>query len=256
MTKLASDSEINPFIGGLMKEIQIIDRSEMVSKLKQNLVIDPAKTAFIAIDMHRGHLDPAVATMPASDEDCRRVVSNTQRLFDFGRTLKIPIIHVTLIHREIPGLGSEAMKNAFWKSVQTLLTAENRLSPGRKSTTRFHNLEGSVGTEIIPELKAKTDYVINNKKRLDCFFGTDLETLLRTLGAQTVVLTGINTNTCVMNTAFSAFNRDFQVIVISDCVASMYGEDLHIMGLENVQRCLGHVLTAAEFMEKITTLGR
>ena len=235
-----------------MKDIQIIDRSDMVQKLKQNLVIDPAKTAFVAVDMHRGHLDPAVATMPASEEDCRRVVSNTRRLFEFGRTLKMPIVHVTLVHREIPGLGSEAMKNVFWKSVQTTLAEENRLSPGRKSTTRFHNLQGSIGTEIIPALKAETDYVINNKKRLDCFFGTDLEILLRTLGTETVVLTGINTNTCVMNTAFSAFNRDFQVIVISDCVASMYGDDLHVLGLENVKRCLGHVLTVDEFMEKIS----
>ncbi|MDF1594419.1 MAG: cysteine hydrolase [Desulfobacterales bacterium] len=236
-----------------MKEIQIIDRSDMVSKLKQNLVIDPDKTAFIAVDMHRGHLDPAVATMPASEEDCRRVVLNTQRLFNFGRTLNMPIIHVILVHREIPGLGSEAMQNVFWKSVQTTLSEENRLSPGRKSTTRFHNLAGSAGTEIIPALKADTDYVINNKKRLDCFFGTDLEILLRTLGTETVVLTGINTNTCVMNTAFSAFNRDFQVIVVSDCVASMYGEDLHVLGLENVKRCLGHVLTVAELIEKTST---
>lgn len=236
-----------------MKEIQIIDRSDMVLTLKQNLVIDPTKTAFVGVDMHRGHLDPAVATMPASEEDCRRVVTNTRRLFEFGRTLNIPIVHVTLVHREIPGLGSEAMKNVFWKSVQATLAEENRLSPGRKSTTRFHNLQGSIGTEIIPELKAETDYVINNKKRLDCFFGTDLEILLRTLGTETVVLTGINTNTCVLNTAFSAFNRDFQVIVISDCVASMYGDDLHVLGLENVKRCLGHVLTVAEFIEKITT---
>lgn len=234
-----------------MKEIQIVDRSDMVQKLNQNLVIDPAGTAFIGVDMHRGHLDPAVATMPASEEDCRRVVTNTRRLFDLGRTLNIPVVHVILVHREIPGLGSEAMKNVFWKSVQNTLTEENRLSPGRKSTTRFHNLQGSIGTEIIPELKAETDYVINNKKRLDCFFGTDLEILLRTLGTETVVLTGINTNTCVLNTAFSAFNRDFQVIVISDCVASMYGNDLHILGLENVKRCLGHVLTVAEFMEKL-----
>ena len=233
-----------------MKDVRIIDRSDMVSRLNQQLVIDPTRTVFVAVDMHRGHLDPSVATMPAADEDCRRVISNTQRLFDFGRSLNMPVIHVTLVHREIPGLGSEAMKNRFWKSVQTALTDENRLSPGRKSTTRFHNLEGSVGTEIIPALKAKTDYVINNKKRLDCFFGTDLETLLRTLGAETVVLTGINTNTCVMNTAFSAFNRDFQVVVISDCVASMYGEDLHVLGLENVKRCLGHVLSTDEFIKK------
>ena len=132
-----------------------------------------------------------------------------------------------------------------------VLKEKDRLSPGRKSTTKVHNLEGSPGTEIIPDLLESGDYVINNKKRLDCFYGTDLEILLRTLDIKTVVLMGINTNTCVMNTAFSAFNRDFQVVVIEDCVASMYGEDLHVLGLENVKRCLGYVLSASEFKEKI-----
>ncbi len=233
-----------------MKTVTLVDRDDMTSKLNRLLIIDPRRTAFVAVDMHRGHLDPAVATMPAAEEDCRRVIANTRRLFEFARTLDMPVVHVTLVHRSIPGLGSEAMQNSFWRMVQEELADENRLSPGRKSTTRYHNLEGSVGTEIIPSLKAESDYVINNKKRLDCFYGTDLEILLRTLGIETVVLTGINTNTCVMNTAFSAFNRDFNVVVVSDCVASMYGEDLHVLGLENVKRCLGHVLTTDELIKK------
>ncbi|HEY7678394.1 MAG TPA: cysteine hydrolase, partial [Candidatus Methylomirabilis sp.] len=95
------------------------------------------------------------------------------------------------------------------------------------------------------------DYVIDNKKRLDCFMGTDLEPLLRTHGVRTTVLMGINTNTCVLNTAFTAFNKDFQVVVLSDCVASMYGDDLHALGLENVKRCLGWVLTVDEFAAKV-----
>jgi hypothetical protein len=32
--------------------------------------LDPARTALIAIDMHRGHLDPAVATLPLQAERC------------------------------------------------------------------------------------------------------------------------------------------------------------------------------------------
>ena len=234
-----------------MGTVKIVDRSNMVSALKKQLTIDPASTAIVAVDMHRGHLDPSVATMPAAPEDCERVINHAKDVMAFARTKNIPIIHVILIHRDIPGLGSEGMKVGFWRAVQNFLKAEDRLSPGRKSTTKAHNLEGSPGTEIIPDLLGSEDYVINNKKRLDCFFGTDLEILLGTLGVETVVLMGINTNTCVMNTAFSAFNRDFQVVVISDCVASMYGEDLHVLGLENVKRCLGYVLTAEEFTEKI-----
>jgi nicotinamidase-related amidase len=228
----------------------------MVSGLKNRLIIDSASTAIVAVDMHRGHLDPSVATMPASPEDCERVIKHSKDILDFARSRNIPVIHVILIHRNIPGFGSEGMKVGFWRAVQDVLKEEDRLSPGRKSTTATHNLEGSPGTQIIPDLLSPTDYVINNKKRLDCFYGTDLEILLRTLGIETVILMGINTNTCIMNTAFSAFNRDFQVVVISDCVASMYGDDLHVLGLENIKRCLGYVLTVKEFKDKIESGGK
>jgi nicotinamidase-related amidase len=127
----------------------------------------------------------------------------------------------------------------------------DRLTPGRKSTVREHNIEGSPGTQIIPELQRPSDYVINNKKRLDCFYGTDLRNLLDTLGVDSVVLMGINTNTCVLNTAFTAFNFDYRVVVLSDCVASMYGDDLHELGLQNVSRCLGWVITNEQFFEKL-----
>lgn len=234
-----------------MDTVRIVDRSGMISALKRQLTIDPPKTAMVCVDMHRGHLDPSVATMPAAPEDCERVIKHAKDLLGFARSRNIPIIHVILIHRNIPAFGSEGLSVGFWRAVQDLLKEEDRLSPGRKSTTTAHNLEGSPGTEIISDLLEPTDYVINNKKRLDCFYGTDLGILLRTLRIETVVLLGINTNTCVLNTAFSAFNRDFQVVVISDCVASMYGEDLHVLGLENVKRCLGYVLTVDEFKEKI-----
>ena len=66
------------------------------------------------------------------------------------------------------------------------LGEQDRLTPGRKSTVREHNIEGSPGTQIIPELYRPGDYVIDNKKRLDCFYGTDLRQLLDTLGVKNV----------------------------------------------------------------------
>ena len=112
-------------------------------------------------------------------------------------------------------------------------------------------MEGSPGTQIIPELHRAGDYVINNKKRLDCFYGTDLRQLLDVLNVKTLVLMGINTNTCVLNTSFTAFNYDYRVVVLSDCVASMYGDDLHVLGLQNISRCLGWVITNKQFFEKM-----
>ncbi len=192
-----------------------------------------------------------VATMPAKPEDAKRVVANAASVLDFARKNDIPVIHVVLVYRKIKGLGSEGMVSPFWKALHAAQGETDRLTPGRRSTVREHNLEGSPGTEIMPELYREGDYVIDNKKRLDCFYGTDLRFLLDLLKVKTVVLMGINTNTCVLNTSFTAFNYDYRVVVLSDCVASMYGDDLHTLGLQNISRCLGWVITNGQFFEKL-----
>ena len=234
-----------------MAQVEIVDRSSLVSGLYQELMLDRKQTAVVTIDMHRGHLDMEVATMPAKPEDAKRVVSNARAALDFARAHGIPVIHVILVYRRIPGLGSEGMVSPFWKAMHAAQGEEDRLTPGRRSTVSEHNIEGSPGTQIIPELYREGDYVIDNKKRLDCFYGTDLRLLLDTLGISNVVLMGINTNTCVLNTAFTAFNFDYRVVVLSDCVASMYGDDLHALGLQNVARCLGWVISNDQLFEKI-----
>jgi nicotinamidase-related amidase len=233
-------------------KVDIVDRSSLVAGLHRELKLDPRETAVVTIDMHRGHLDMEVATMPAKPEDAKRVVANAVALLDFARQSKIPVIHVVLVYRRIPGIGSEGMVSPFWKAMHAVQTETDRLTPGRRSTVREHNIEGSPGTQIIPELYREGDYVIDNKKRLDCFYGTDLRQLLQTLGVRSVALMGINTNTCVLNTAFSAFNFDYRVVVLADCVASMYGEDLHVLGLQNVARCLGWVVSNEQFFDQIS----
>jgi len=233
-----------------MAQIDIVDRSSLIEGLYRELVLDPGQTAIVTVDMHRGHLDMDVATMPADPQDARRVIANGRAALDFAREQSIPVIHVVLVYRRIPGLGSEGMVSPFWKAMHAAMTEDDRLTPGRRSTVREHNIEGSPETQIIPELYREGDYVIDNKKRLDCFYGTDLRFLLDTLGVKNVVLMGINTNTCVLNTSFTAFNFDYRVVVLSDCVGSMYGDDLHELGLQNISRCLGWVLTNDQFFEK------
>ncbi len=234
-----------------MPDVPIVDRSSLIAGLFKELVLNKKETAIVTIDMHRGHLDMDVATMPAKPEDARRVIANAASVLEFSRKLGIPVIHVVLVYRKIPGIGSEGMVSPFWKAMHAALGENDRLTPGRKSTVREHNVEGSPGTQIIPELYRQGDYVINNKKRLDCFYGTDLRQLLDMLGVKTTVFMGINTNTCVLNTSFTAFNYDYRVVVLSDCVASMYGDDLHVLGLQNIARCLGWVISNQQFFEKM-----
>jgi biuret amidohydrolase len=234
-----------------MRNVEIVDRASLLKGLYQQLSLRAQESAIVTIDMHRGHLDMEVATMPTKPEDAERVIRNAKQVLDIARQAKMPVIHVVLVYRRIPGIGSEGMVSHFWKAMHAAQGETDRLTPGRKSTVREHNVEGSPGTQIIPQLYRQGDYVIDNKKRLDCFYGTDLRLLLDTLGVKTVVLMGINTNTCVLNTAFTAFNFDYRVVVLSDCVASMYGDDLHELGLQNISRCLGWVITNEQFFDKM-----
>jgi nicotinamidase-related amidase len=129
----------------------------------------------------------------------------------------VPVIHVILVFRKIPGLRSEGMTQPFWQAITNITDEENWPSPGRKSTVNDRNFERRPQAEIIPKLYREGNYVINNKKHLDYFHGTDLENLLHILGVKKVHLMGINTNTCV----------------------------------QNIQRYLGWVLSNEEFKEKI-----
>jgi nicotinamidase-related amidase len=223
-------------------------RMDMRSRLNAVLELDPARTAVLAIDTHRGHLDPEIATMPVRPEIAASVVAASERLLEATRAADIPTIFLVMHNRVLRG-KSENLRNPFWRAVETV---RERLTPELPSTIEGHNLVGAPGTEIMPELGPRDgDYVVTSKHRLSSFIDTDLESTLRVLGIETLLLIGINTNTCVLCAAFEAFNRDYGVIVVSDCVHSMYGDDLHDFGLENVARCFGWVLSVDEVVAKL-----
>ena len=227
----------------------LIDRSDFFELLNRELTVEPRTTAVVTVDCHRGHLDPEVATMPVAPEAAAEVVANVKRLLDFARPRGVSVVHVILQNRILPDGSPEPMRNPFWSAVERVNQA---LTPERRSTIKGHNVEGSVQTQLMPELgPAPTDIVISTKRRLSIFRDTDLDLTLQMLGVNTLVLVGINTNTCVQCAAFESLNRDLTTVVVSDCVRSMYGDDLHFFGLQNVARCLGWVLTADEVMRKL-----
>jgi biuret amidohydrolase len=231
-----------------METIEIEDQQDVLKALNEHLRIDPKKTAVVTVDMHRGHLDPVEATLPAPFEASKRVCQNSHDLLTFARRKGIPVVHVIAVFRE-----EEVDKiNPRIAAARIVLS---KAAPKTEAQRRevLHNLKGSIQTELMPEIgPEKDDYIIDNKKTFSVFQGTELERLLRiVLEVDTVVLMGINTNTCVQCGAFESFNLGYKTIVISDCVASMYGQDLHLLGLQNIGRCLGWVLTVKEFKEKI-----
>jgi nicotinamidase-related amidase len=76
------------------------------------------------------------------------------------------------------------------------------------------------GRDVVKLLRPEeSDYFVLKPKHSG-FFSTTLETLLRYLETQTLVLTGIAGNFCVLFTANDAYMRDFNLFVPSDCTVS------------------------------------
>jgi len=89
-----------------------------------------------------------------------------------------------------------------------------------------HCLRGeSRGHEIVQLLQPEEDDYFVLKPKHSGFFSTTLETLLRYLGSQTLILTGVAGNFCVLFTANDAYMRDYRLLVPSDCTASNTGAE-------------------------------
>ena len=228
--------------------IELEDHGSELRALNDWLQLEPGKTAVITVDMHRGHLDPLEATLPVSPEDSEAVRGQAHDLLAFCRSRGTPVIHVILVQRPVE---YGRMNPRMVASRRVLSKAVPRTEAQKRGVP--HNLEGSIQTQLMPEIGPEQgDYVIDTKKTLSIYQGTDLDHLLRVLGVDTVALMGINTNTCVLCGAFESANRGYRTIVVSDCTASMYGRDLHILALQNVARCLGWVLTSDELKAKLS----
>jgi nicotinamidase-related amidase len=80
--------------------------------------------------------------------------------------------------------------------------------------------ENSRGHEIVSLLKPEEDDYFVLKPKHSGFFSTTLDTLLRYLGSQTLIITGIAGNFCVLFTANDAYMRDYGLVIPSDCTAS------------------------------------
>ena len=87
-------------------------------------------------------------------------------------------------------------------------------------------VRGEWGAETLDELafgSGKMEYVVDNAK-VDPFTGSEFETLLTSFGRHVLILAGLATNFGIEMTARSANERDYGVVVLSDCTDRMLGE--------------------------------
>ncbi len=94
-------------------------------------------------------------------------------------------------------------------------------------------LEGSPESEIHPDLKPLPDEKIVLKHRYSAFYNTDLETVLRCLKIEDIVISGVMTNLCCESTARDAYFRDYRVFFLADGTGTVE-EEMHEASLMNL----------------------
>ena len=100
-----------------------------------------------------------------------------------------------------------------------------------------HCIAGTAEAEVIPELSNYQGEIIP-KKRYSGFYGTNLEEKLLKIQPDKLIICGVLTNICVMHTTADARNRDYEVEIPVNCVASP-DEAAHRFALEHMDKVLG-----------------
>ena len=200
--------------------------------------IDPSRAAFVQIDMQRRHVDPNVGYHLVDAAKADAIVNASRKLLREVRASNSLMVHVATHARQPSRWGLVDMANPFWKF------QHGKIVPGMgKPRDVGRNLEGSIYAEILPELAPEDGEPIVIKKRYSGFHQTDLEMILRGQKVDMVFLWGVNTNNCVLATAFDAFSRDFLVAVVSDACGSMNGDEYHLAALRQIEAALGFIVT-------------
>ena len=228
--------------------MEIADRSAFKSQMNEALSLNPAETVALTVDMQREYLDASVGQSVVDEQSAKRVLTAAKPFLDNCRALGIPVIHAYVVRRQEEldaGLHTGGLAyNIVGRDIKA-----SQL-PHLPVRTRGDRVFGSPESNVPAELVEPSDLHVTTKKSLDSFAGTDLEFLLgRTYKAKNVLLSGINTDTCVYSTTFTTANLGYTPVVVSDCVGSMRGQDSHEMALELMARSIAWVMPSDEVVE-------
>lgn len=153
--------------------------------------------ALLVVDLQRDSLVGGFYGVPVIE----RVTTNVRRLADAFRDRGLPVVYTQHTYRPD---GSDLQRGEPVDAIGAPLAYR----------------EGSEGWEIIDEVRPRPGDVVVRKHRWNAFAGSRLDTVLRRLRVEEVVVTGVTTDCCVMLTAFDAWFHEYGVILVPDATAA------------------------------------
>lgn len=207
---------------------------EILRSLKERC--DPKLAALLVVDVQNDFVSPRGSAGKRGEDvsAALAMMPNLIRLIDAGRRVGLTIVYIKTTHSEWTDTPSWVYRSS----------QKSGLSSCRESSWGAEFYEG-----ISPRLSERV--VI--KHRYSAFINTDLNTVLRARGIQSVLACGVATNVCVETTARDAYMYDYYVTVIDDCSAA-YETKLHLGTLDNMRRHFGLVASSNEIIEAWSAL--
>jgi ureidoacrylate peracid hydrolase len=192
-------------------------------------LVDLRTSAIIVIDMQNDFCDPngSSAKYGAGVSTIQDMIPRMQRFFAGARALAARLIFVQCIHE--PSTDSD-----------TWLFRHGGIP-------RAHCRKGTWGADYCGVAPQGTEPVVI-KHHFSAFIGTRFESVLKTLGIKTLIMTGVGTNVCVESTARDGFMLDYNIVFLSDCTATASPEPAHEATLANIRSFFGTVATSDEVL--------
>ena len=192
--------------------------------------INSEKCALLVIDMQDEFVKPNFT--PYWVPNATKIVPLIKKLIDHCRNKKIPVIYTVY-----------SKTHKYLDRPKTLPLMPSRF-PDKNFDLSSYFIEGHVWNEIAP-LK---DEIIIHKSSYGAFYDTPLETILKNLEKDTVIICGTLTNYCCSTTAREAYARSFKVVFGSDTTAAHFN-DLHEFELKILRRGFAKVLTLEQIIK-------
>lgn len=202
------------------------------------LEIDLQRTAIIVIDMQNAFISKGgMFDLWGRDvSKNQEVIRPINRIITTARTKRTNVVFT--VHEYLPDLHDIGGPNSpnWYKS----MPRSYREHPEWQDKLLFR---GTWGADIVEEIKPQEGDIIVHKMRYTAFFGTNLDTILKTLDAKYLLFVGVATNICVEASIRDAFNLEYFPILISDAVMYSGPSCTQEATLYNVKRCYGWVTT-------------
>lgn len=161
-------------------------------------------TVLLAIDFQRAFCarDGSVARQGRDIATCVAAAERAYDLIGTARAAGLPVIWTRMAYRPDYSDGGILVHD---------------LRPGMKTAGSLR--DGTPDAELMPDAPVETEDIVIDKNRYSAFIGTNLDSVLRDLGARNILVTGVTTSMCVETTVREASQRDYMPYVVPEACA-------------------------------------